>query len=124
MNLKEYNKDNSWRSHIRVSVSLNYKSGLILFSSGLMRSLALGVGHRVALLQDKDIPTDWYIGLKPEGFKIRNVGGKQNAYGFSCKKACRDLLSSLGKNSKHVFQVSLAPVDGLYSIITAGELQK
>lgn len=91
------------------------KAGVIRFSCELTKRLGLKAGMQVAIFQDQDSPSDWYLKPDEPGLTLRVCTGGMLTNSSS---VCKDILNSIGHQKGARMLVSTTPVDGFFAIIT------
>lgn len=93
MNLKKYDRTNSFQKPGSDLAIAYGKGGNWTISTGLKEAMGLKDGDTIALLQDADNPLDWYLTKDKDGFETRaNSGG--TALLFNCADCRRRFMDA------------------------------
>lgn len=97
MKFKEFNSSNSTMlAPGEATIRINSKAGILSFSKEASKMLQFNSTTKVVMLQDEDIPTDWYVKItKAEnGFPLRKKDEKIE-YCFNSTPLAKAILASL-----------------------------
>lgn len=131
MKLLKFNTTNMSSAIRKGEASIRFsRQGQITITKYGVSKIGLKVSDKIALLQDEDNPSDWYLTFdKKEGFSLRETG-KSGSLAFNNAAMANALLDSLRLDvSSMGFKLVTEPqtYEGnvkLYTILTAAALKK
>jgi hypothetical protein len=97
MKFKEFNSSNSTMlAPGEATIRINSKAGILSFSKEASRILQFNSTTKVVMLQDEDLPSDWYVKITEaeNGFPLRKKDEKTE-YCFNSTPLCKAVLASL-----------------------------
>lgn len=110
MKLKKFDSTNCQRTHRKGIPIIRFGSkGAIWLSRVLVEKIKLSAGDTIAIVQDEDEPTDWYITKDKDGFMLRKTSIRWLT--FNNAVLSKNVLEALGYEDSYAsFRVVTEPV--------------
>lgn len=100
------------------------KGGIIRINRAAAEMLELNDGSRIAILQDKNNPDDWYLAKDKEGFVMRKNGSDRHSFATNCSRVAKKLMGHFGLTETTRIQLGTETVEGEYWPLITAKLRK